>query len=199
MGVEGILIVVAVLLVIFVYYGGQIGDLVNSSSNTYLQQYANGIIKTQPTSGQSVCTLNVGFTPTYLTGFTTGQANIPNGANKISWIGCSGGIVPADFIPQFNHYIFNGQSFTTLMSLGAVNIPVSFNAVLIADDGTKLFPIVNPVSTTIVSYPLNNSVFSFDFTFVKVPRQHYVLQISSSTIGINSYDVGTTYSQQINP
>lgn len=195
------LIAIAVILVVVVYYGGQIENFINSTSSAYLQQYTNGIIKTVPKSGQTTCTLDVAFTPTYPpTGFTNQQITISGGASKISWIACSGGIIPAELIPQFNMFSVVGAG--NLLNIGQVTTNIKFNAVLIADDGTELFAIGNPKTVSVSSNlinPFNTPSFNMDFTFLSVPRQHYVLQLTSPDVGINSGNVGTSYSQQISP
>lgn len=202
------LVLIVIAIAGFYFYGTQIVNTVNSLEAQAYQQYANtqtnSALTIKPKTGQQMCTLKVVFTPFLAANVVPPiYARIDNGATSINWSSCTpatlslGMLVPLvnstplDLLPPLDVFgLFNPNS-----------AGYKFQGTLNADDGTQTHPLVNPVPAV----GLNNAIsgpgqsFTLTYVFINIPRQHYVLGISSDSIGINQAGSGNIYNQNITP
>lgn len=200
MGIEGILIAIVIIIVVVAFYGSQLSNFFNYYINqgyiNLANQQTDKALQITPKSGQQVCTLKVVFKPFISANVVPPiYVRIDNGASSINWSSCHSATPSvADLLPTPDLQLLDLFGFFNPSPSG-----YKFQATLVTDDGKQTHPIVNPVPAV----GLNNNIsgvgqsFTLTFVFQNIPRQHYVLQISSDSIGINQAGSGNTYFQEI--
>lgn len=200
-----ILIGLIVLVIVVSFEGTQVNNFIQSNLAQAYQTYANtqtgNALQIHPKAGQTICSLKVVFTP-----FLRANGIIPplivqidHGA-MYSWYGCTNtNPTLNDFFPTLNPALYN---FVAMDVFGLYNVPASglkFDGTLVADDGTQVKPIVNPVPATGLNSNLSGvgQKFSITFVYQGIPKQHYKLNLSSIDIGINQAGTGNIYYQDV--
>ncbi len=214
MGVEGIIIGLVILVIAVSFYGTQVGDFYKSITDTIALQNSNANIAKATTTtnnalpltakvGQQLCSLKVFFNPkleTPLGHLSPIQVTIDTGAKTINWYSCHSTTPTLAMLwPMLNPSLVNGLQkldfFNANPSVGGYR----FSGMIVADDGSQKNPLVNPVPAIglSTSTPADGQRFTLTYIYQDIPRQHYVLQVSSTDIGINQGDVGNVYYQDI--
>jgi hypothetical protein len=112
MGLQGFLVLIIIIAGVILLYGTQLQELITNATNAYQNGIVNNAVKPVPKQGQQVCTLDIGFHATLIGAFLNINqfVTIPNGAYKVSWIGCQGSVVANSLIPLPDLYIFNANT-----------------------------------------------------------------------------------------
>lgn len=211
MGVEGILIAVIILVVVFSFYGNQITSFLTTTQNS-ITQSTNAKTLTIPNdiSGQTICDLHVVFKPNLdeqsVISISSDQWIMNHGASY-NWFNCNvnSKAVTASLIPQVNDLYFQlgsnvkKQKQLNLVSLGQT---IHYNLVVRSPDGFVKSYQTDPFLTQSVTIPSGEvqtpQQFVFDFVIYKVPRESLIIQVTSD-IPINGSPVGSPYTQTISP
>jgi len=205
MGAEGVLIAIVIILLVGVFYGTQIMDLIKSVGANAYQNYAdqttNNALKLKPAPGQQLCSLKVVFKPFLAANVVPPiYVRIDNGASQINWYACHSTTPSAlMLIPTLNPFLANAPALDLFGFFNPSPAGYHFKATLVTDDGRQTFPIVNPAPGTGINNNISGvgQTFTITYVFQDIPKQHYTLQITSSEIGINQAGSGNTYYQNI--
>lgn len=215
MGWEGGLIALGIVLVIVSFYGNQLSSFVTTyqtnAQNAYVASTNTKTLAPNTSNpGTVVCDLHVIFKPVIdeqaFYSISSNQWVINNGASY-NWFNCNvvaGKLTTASLIPQIDNFYYQiGSSAKKKLDLISLGQTIHFNLIVTGADGSVKSFQTDPFLTQ--SYTLPAGTYStplqvpeFDFVIYNIPRQPYVIQVTSD-IPINGNPVGQPYLQTINP